>query len=125
MEEQFQSTENNDDIPVLKVSYEQLCKRLETKKKAFVRKDNREVNDTGQYKNLAHDKEDNVRGRQIKLRTAKSSTSRLAANLLKQSLDDKSEGAWQEAWSQWSHHKKSLDKSLADNTKLTQAIAQW
>lgn len=115
----------DEDIPVLKVSYEQFSKRVDARRNPTVKKENEKIKDTQHYRSVMHQKKDDAR---VRVSVAKSSTSRLAANILKkQSLDeDNSEGVWREAWSQWNLNKKFLDKIIVSNDgDLSQAIAQW
>ena len=130
----MESLDNYDDkVPVLRISYEQLCEKIRTQDKERNLVERRDEIRRTDYlnKQVKHPtNRSTVRSRGLNERNGK----KLATNLLKQSLESSSknnvEKVWQKAWSQFTLYKADLDRTLSycssiDYARLETAIAQW
>ena len=116
----------NDRVPVLRISYEQLCEKIRTQANERDVKERRDRGTTTE--NLGKKPTNRTRSARSK---ELENEGQLTANLLKQTLKSSSksnnERVWQWAWSQFNLHKADLDKILSTCTssKLDQAIEKW
>ena len=125
----------DDKIPVLKISYDQLCGRLEKSRGNHSNKEDG-VNTPGLLQQKKHEipsPRKNVHAINSTGRPSIEPTGVLKQSLERTRKDVRANEAWQEAWSKWSRRKDGLDKLLTQLSaskpvsckRLDEAIEQW
>ena len=106
----------DDEVPVLRVSYEQLCERLQTRNQPAASNDDRIKRDGCSD----HYLEDRANRKLLKHNqsTERKDGRKVAANILKQTLESSRKNntekkVWEGAWSKWTRSKEELDATLA------------
>ncbi len=122
----------DDKIPVLKISYYQLCGRLEKSRGKYSNKEDG-VNTLLKSKDEIPSPRKNVHPINSTGRPTIEATGVLKQSLERTQKDVRANEAWQGAWSKWSRRKDGLDKLLTQVStsktvsckSLDDAIEQW